>query len=271
MKLQLVPARTGILWVRLGVRTFWRQPMALTGLFFLCMAAMSLATVLPLVGTALALALLPSATLVMMVASAHTEGSSSRLAAPALMVSALRSARQRLRSMALLGLLYAAGFLLLLGLSALVDGGEFAGVYLGVRPVTQELAESGRFQAAMWLAVLLYLPLSLLFWHAPALVHWWGVAPVKAMFFSAVACLRNIGAFTVYALGWAGLFMATGIVVSLVLTVLSELGMGTGLAASVLVTTAIVLAAMFFSSIVFSFRDCFEPTAHPAAGQDGAA
>jgi len=32
---------------------------------------------------------------------------------------------------------------------------------------------------------------------------------------------------------------------------------------SLLVTTAIALAAMFFCSVVFSFRDCFEPPDAP--------
>src|SRR5690606_28959146 len=41
MKLQIVPARTGVQWVKLGVQTFWRQPMALAALFFLAMASMS--------------------------------------------------------------------------------------------------------------------------------------------------------------------------------------------------------------------------------------
>ena len=44
---------------------------------------------------------------------------------------------------------------------------------------------------AMAVALLLHLPLFLMFWHAPALVHWHGVAPVKSLFFSVVACLRN--------------------------------------------------------------------------------
>jgi len=150
-----------------------------------------------------------------------------------------------------------------LALSALIDGGEFARVYMGTAQLTREMAESPEFETAMWLSVLLYLPLSLLFWHAPGLVHWWGVPPLKAMFFSLIACLRSLGAFTVYGLGWAGVFMATGIVVSLVLTVASELGMGTGMITSLLVTTAIALAAMFFCSVVFSFRDCFEPPDAP--------
>ena len=39
MKLHIVPARTGLEWVRLGIRVFWRQPMALAALFFMTMAA----------------------------------------------------------------------------------------------------------------------------------------------------------------------------------------------------------------------------------------
>jgi hypothetical protein len=35
MKLHLVPARTGLAWVKLGMRTFLRQPLALAGLFFM--------------------------------------------------------------------------------------------------------------------------------------------------------------------------------------------------------------------------------------------
>jgi len=41
--------------------------------------------------------------------------------------------------------------------------------------------------------------------------------------------------------------------------------MGTGMMPSRLVTTAIALAAMFFCSVVFSFRDCFEPPEPPDA------
>ena len=59
MKLNIVPARTGVQWARQGITVFWRQPMALAALFFMTMAAMSLATLLPLVGPAVALALLP--------------------------------------------------------------------------------------------------------------------------------------------------------------------------------------------------------------------
>lgn len=256
MKLRIVPARTGLEWTRLGVRVFWRQPMALAALFFLSMAAISLATALPLVGPAIALALLPSATLVMMVAAA--EAYRGQTPTPQLLLVAFRTGRQRMNAMLILGALYAGGFLLIMGLSALVDGGDFARVYMGGAPLTRELAESGSFQAAMWLALLLYVPLSLLFWHAPGLVHWHGVPPVKALFFSIVACVRNLGAFMVYGLAWLGVFMIAGMVVSLAVALLSGLGLGVGVAGGVMVGTAMMLASMFFTSVVFTFRDSFE-------------
>jgi hypothetical protein len=63
----------------------------------------------------------------------------------------------------------------------------------------------------MWVAMALYLPLSLLFWHAPALVHWHGVPPLKSLFFSLVACMRNFKAFTLFGLAWVGVFLMGGL------------------------------------------------------------
>ena len=63
MKLNIVPARTGAAWVKLGIQTFFKQPLAMSGLFFMFMALLSVASLVPFVGSALALALLPAATL----------------------------------------------------------------------------------------------------------------------------------------------------------------------------------------------------------------
>ena len=263
MKLHIVPARTGMAWVKLGIRAFWRQPMALAALFFMTMASMSLATMIPLVGPAIALALLPSATLAMMVASA--EAMLGRFPTPAVLLVAFRTGRQRLRDMLVLGALYAVGFLGIMGLSALLDGGQFAQVYLGGAALTKEVAQDPAFQRAMWLSMLLYLPLSLLFWHAPGLVHWHGVPPVKALFFSIVACVRNFGAFLVYGLGWLGVFLLGGLVVSVVSALLAVAGLAGSAAGGIMVGAAMMMAAMFFTSVVFTFRDCFEPSSSTTA------
>ena len=265
MRLNIVPARTGLLWFRAGLRTFWQQPLALAGLFFMFIMMVTLTSLVPLVGSVLALALLPAATLGLMAAT--REAAQGKFPMPTILVSAFRAGRQQARAMAQLGAVYAAGFLLVLGVSTLVDGGQFARLYLVGGQLTPELVQSAAFQNAMWLTMALYLPFSMLFWHAPALVHWHGVTPGKSLFFSAVACARNFGALSLYVLAWMGLFIGTGM---LVMVVTVALGVP-GLINTLMFPTVMLLAAMFFSSIWFTFRDSFVEDVEPTPAPDPAA
>jgi hypothetical protein len=259
MKLRIVAARTGWVWLKVGLRTFWSQPLALSGLFFMFMTVMSLSSLLPYIGNALALALLPAATLGLMAATREATGG--KFPMPTILLSAFRAGREQARAMGVLGALYALGFLGVLGASALVDGGSFARLYLVGGTMTPELVQSGSFQGAMWLAMGLYLPLSMMFWHAPALVHWHGVSPVKSLFFSLVACARNFGAMTVYTLAWMGMFVGVG----MLLLLLTALTGQPELINLMFFPTALLMAAMFFSSIYFTFRDSFVADDAPAA------
>lgn len=252
MKLQIVPAKQGLVWVKQGIRTFWRQPLAFTGLFFLFMAWVSVLSMVPFIGAALALLVLPAATLGLMVAT--EQAASGKFPMPTVMLVAFRAGQQRLKAMMVLGGLYALSFLAVMAISALVDGGGFAKVYLANAPITPEVVNDTDFQTAMWLTTIMYVPLSMLFWHAPALVHWHGVPPVKSLFFSAIACWRNLGAFALYLLAWAGVLVAGAV---LIVLISSALG-GNDLSAAVLMPGALLMAAMFFTSVYFSVKDCFE-------------
>ena len=103
MKLNIVPARTGLLWVKLGIKTFFGQPLAMSGLFFMFMAVLSLASLVPFVGSALALALLPAATLGLMAAT--QEASKGKFPMPSILISAFRAGQQRKQAMMVLGAL----------------------------------------------------------------------------------------------------------------------------------------------------------------------
>ena len=252
MRLQLVPARTGTLWVRLGIRTFLRQPLAMSGLFFLFMAAISVLGVIPYVGSVLSLALLPAATLGLMAAT--REASAGNFPMPALLVTAFRAERSHARAMLVLGVLYALGILLVLAVSMLVDGGKFAKLYMVGGVLTPELLRDTEFQLATLVALALYLPMSMAFWHAPALVHWHGVHAVKSLFFSFVACVRNIGAMTVYSLLWGAVAVA---LVTLVTLIAASLG-GPDLVGTLMFPSVLLLVAMFFTSMYFTFRDSFD-------------
>lgn len=254
MKLQIVPASRGIQWVKSGIQTFFRQPLALSGLFFMFLATISVLSMVPIIGSALALTLLPGATLGLMAAS--QEASNGKFPMPLLLLTAFRAGRQQARAMLTLGGLYALGFVAVLACSALADGGKFARLYLLGGAMTMETLQDGDFQLAMLVASVLYVPLSLMFWFAPALVHWHGTPPVKSLFFSFVACLRNIWAFAVYGIVWLGVFLTFGIIMAILASLLGS----AEVVAATLYPAAMLMAAMFFTSIYFTFLDSFATT-----------
>ena len=253
MQLNLVTAKTGTVWVKQGMRTFLRQPLALAGLFFMFMAIMTIASQIPYLGFVLAMMLLPAATLGLMAAT--READEGRFPMPLILLTAFRAGKTETRSMLVLGALYAASFLMAMGVSYLVDGGDFARVYLGGASPTREVLMEGNFQAAMWVFIGLHLPLSLMFWHAPALVHWHGMSPIKSLFFSIVACFRNFGAYAVFGLMWLSVLV---MMVVAVMTVGGLIG-NPGLAGDVLFPVMLVMASMFFTSLYFTFCDTFGP------------
>ncbi len=259
MKLNIVPARTGLHWVRMGIRTFFRQPLAMTGLFFMFMAVMSVVSMVPYLGSALVLGLLPAATFGFMAAT--EQASKGEFPMPWILASALRAGRQELHAILTLGALYALSFMGVMGASALVDSGQFAQFYLGGAKLSREQLNDANFQVAMWITLGLNLPLSLLFWHAPALVHWHGIPPVKALFFSFVACVRNLGAYLVFSLAWSGIFLVT------IVAGIGTVGLlaGPEAAGLAMAPAAMLAMALFFTSLYFTFADTFIATPNEPA------
>lgn len=246
--------------MRQSLRTFASQPLAITGLFFMFMVSISVVAVIPLIGGLLALVLVPAATVGLM--SATREAEAGRFPMPMVLAVALRKGPQR-RAILMLGVLYAIGALIVMGISVLIDGGQFARLYINGGGMTQEMVSDPSFRTAMWVSTLMYLPLSLAFWHAPALVHWHGVPPVKSLFFSAVAVLRNVGAFLLYGAMWIALAFAGG----LVLLILAVVTGSPSIASFGMMPVAVLIASLFFNSIWFTFRDSFsadEPDSPPA-------
>ena len=241
MKLNIVPARTGIQWVREGVKTFFSQPLALIGLFFMYMAVMLVVSQLPAIGVVLAGVLVPASTLGLMAAT--REASSGKFPMPTVLVSAFRAGQQRLKAMLQLGVMYTVLSMLASFLVSLLVP--------AVPPTDVQAGE--QISGALLLTLLLHMPLFLMFWHAPALVHWHGISPVKSLFFSVVACLRNASAFLVYGLAWGALVMVLGLVIAVFASVMGSAQM----ASTIMMPFAFLMAAMMSTSIYFTFRDCF--------------
>jgi hypothetical protein len=251
MKLNLVPPRQGLLWVRLGMKTFWRQPLAMAGLFFMYMASVTILSLVPMLGIALSLVLLPAATLGLMAAT--READQGRFPMPVMLISAFRQNRDNSRAMLWLGVMYAGALLSVMGLSALFDDGQFARVYLGAGLPSEEMVNAEGFMTALWVGMGLYIPVVMLFWHAPALVHWHHVSPAKSLFFSLTACWRNKGAMLVYAAVWMACFLFFGMGLALIGALLGS----PRLISAMMLPAVLLMASMFFTSFYFTFRDCF--------------
>ena len=264
MRVQNNRAGQGWTWVRAGVRTFLRQPLAMSGLFFMFMAAVTLLSQLPLLGTLLAVALVPAATLGLMAATREAE--QGRFPQPSLLIAAFRKPAPRRRAMLTLGVLYAIGLLLVMGLSALLMGAApppVEGTELTPAAVGAALDRPG-----LLAVMLVYVPLLMAFWHAPALVYWHGVAPAKSLFFSLLACWGNKGAMLVFVAGWAAVFLLTGLVLSLLGSLLG----GPQAISVVVYPLVLIMASMFHTSLWFTFRDSFrfDDAALPAGAPDAA-
>ena len=254
MKLRLVPARQGALWVRQAFRVFFRQPLTFSALFFLFLFGAFLLLVMPLVGPLVMLTLLPIVTLGFMIATQHSEGG--RFPLPGVFLQPFRGERSRVRALLQLGIGYAVASLLLMWLADLLDGGRFAQLQEAMMRGGEsgEAIDSSGAETSLLLRLVLALPLSIAFWHAPALVHWFGVSAGKSVFFSLVACWRNRGAFVVYGLTWAGVIALFGIMSTLVFSLLSA----PQLASLAAFPAALMFSTVFYVSLYFTFADCFE-------------
>ncbi|HMS27625.1 MAG TPA: BPSS1780 family membrane protein [Burkholderiaceae bacterium] len=251
--LNVVPAAAGKAWVKQGIQTFFKQPLALGGLFFMFLAVVSIISIVPMIGGALALIVLPAATVGLMEATKQADAGTFPM--PSTLFTAFKINPAKTRNILLLGVGYAASFLLVLGISALLDGGQFAQMYLSGEVVSKQVLETTEFQMATWVSMVLYVPISMMFWHSPALVHWHDVPPLKALFFSWMACIRNLTAMMVFVLSWIAVFLLGGTAMALV----AGLTGSESMVSMVMLPVALLMATMFFCSIYFSVRDCFKP------------
>ena len=117
-----------------------------------------------------------------------------------------------------------------------------------------DLALLRAMQAPMLTFGVFYILISMLFWHAPALIGWHGVPMKRALFYSMVACWRNKWAFLLYGISWAAIFFA----VQMAGTLLVVLGISASamqlLMTPVNIAVAAVLYASFYPAYVSVFR-----------------
>ena len=253
MRARIVAARRGARWLGEGWQLFRAAPLGWLALVFAYWLIMTIVAFIPYAGSAVAAILVPAFSVGFMAAGRAAERGA-RLELGLLFHGLRHDARRQI----VLGVLY----LLCLGAvllgTTLADGGALAQWMLSGRRPEDETLHSEAFLAAMAAAGLLYAPVMMMFWFAPPLAAWHAVAPAKALFFSAAACLMNWRAFIAYG---AVAALAT---VALPFLVLSGLVLASGgalqvPAMSLVLPLLILLLPTLFASFYVSYRDVFAP------------
>lgn len=249
MQAATLPFRSGWHWIQEGARIFRRQPLAM---FFWGLATsllITFASVIPILGQMALIAATPTLTFVTLCACRNITQGTQML--PGMWLAPLRDKGVRKRlfrlGLAYLACCMAAGFaatLPFLGeLSAAVGDGS---------NVDQAALLDAMLRPMITFAAL-YVLISALFWHAPALTGWHGIKLTQALFYSMVACWRNKWPFLLYGASWGAVFVAAQFSGS----ILSALGLPPGVVQFVLMPLNIIVAAILYCSFYPTYMSVF--------------
>ena len=247
MQVLTLPAIRGLRWLIEGFAIFRRKPVLLTFLVFGYWLSMGVVSAIPYLGQMISFVLLPAFSVSLMNACRIIDTDAAP--PPQILFSGFH---RNLQSLFALGVAYVLASLVILGLTALFDGGLlFRMLVLGVMPERDALAGTSVFIAAQ-LAIVLLVPVMMAFWFAPVLVGWHDMSAGKSLFFSLVACARNWRAFLAYSLAVS----IIGVFFPRLIGSLS--GAGAGLLPTLLtVTISLVLLPTVYASFYVSYRDIF--------------
>ena len=254
MKLRIMPARMGLTWIGHGLRATLRQPMGFVGLLGLVALSALLLIGIPVIGPLAVVSLMPVVWMGFMLASRRVLAD--QRVTPSVLLEPLKDGPQMRLNWVKLGGAYMAGTLLVMQLAdTFGPGSEALTKALESAKQAADVFENPDVRADLLWRMAFSLPLSLVFWHTPALVYWGKLPVAKALFFSVVACWRNLGAFILFGLGWFGAALA----LALLNLALSALVSEPMLVNTLMSMLAMWLASAFYASLYFTVVDCFEP------------
>lgn len=251
MKARTLPPKAGWTWLTGGLAIFLRNPPLLSLLVLTYWFIIILLTAIPLLGSIVASLLIPGLSVGLMDACRRLERSQ-----PVVLNTLFASLKPNGRTLMSLGGLYLAATLAILGMSALVDGGDLLRYMLSGQPIEREVLESGALLPPAALVMLLLTPLLMAYWFAPVLAAWHQLPAGKALFFSFVACWLNWRPFLVYSLGLLGVGIAViGTLFVLFLMLLPQTSAGA--LYLLMFPLALLLAPTVIASFYVSYRDVF--------------
>lgn len=288
VQLQSVSTQQAFLWVVNSFKTFFTQPLMLGGLVFMCSAILQLLLTFNPFGLFMALLLVPAFNIA--VIAAMEDATHGRLAKPQRLLTGFKGGATRTKAVLALGGFYILGIILLtivtyLSFSQDIEqfaklaeqtmkanvastassasstssaGTEASSASSDLAASTPAFNESafnlndGLPNFLIFMIVCSVIS-SLAFWHAPSLVFWYGVKPLKAMIFSFLACIKNIKAMLVYALCWAALITPMIFISNAIVSSQGE----NSFLSFLFMPLMMVLSAVLVLSNYFTFKDTF--------------
>lgn len=243
------PASAGRLWWRQSLKLLQQQPLALVALVFFYFLLLLLFTLVPVIGSWVMLLLVPG--LAAGFAYACQKAAQSKRVTPYVFFEAFFSQPQGqlpvTKPLLTLGVFYAAGFLIACSFSALFDDGKLFSIVVLDQAISAEALKQLDLRAAQFAMACIFLPMQILFLFSPLLVAWHQTSPVKALFFSAIAVKRNLGALTIL-----GLYLfATSFFGMLLLSILQSI-----VGSSVIGTAVQGLAFAMICAILVAWINC---------------
>jgi len=243
----------GLTWMGHGMRACVRQPMGFIGLLGMVACAGIVMLGLPVLGPFILIALMPAIWMAFMLASRRAV--EHQRVTPSVLIEPFRDQQDIKQVWMPLGGAYLLCVLIVKMLAdALGPGPDVLSSALSSSKELSDVFDNPVVQTDLLWRLGLTLPLSLVFWHAPALVFWARQPLLKALFFSAMACWHNIGAFVLYGIGWAGVVMALGLFGGVLRMAIPE----PMVINTLMALGGLWLAASFYASLYFTVIDCFQ-------------
>ena len=207
-----LPARTGWEWLKQGVGLFRKQPAALTTLLFANILFSIGLSAVPILGSVLAVVLIPSFTMAFMQACLMIENGDR--VTPAVLLTGFR--RPALAALCKLGLVYLGVSLLMMVITRLAIPPEVI-MQMMPRPdaKTPPNVQTSHMLALFGVFLLDVAVLVTLCFAAP-LTYWKHMGPGKATFYSFFAVIRTARPFLVLLAAWFGIFFGVCILAALV-------------------------------------------------------
>ncbi|HLR82416.1 MAG TPA: BPSS1780 family membrane protein [Paenalcaligenes sp.] len=203
MQASILPFQYGWYWILAAIETFKKQPMALIFWALITNLLINISYFIPIIGQIALMVLTPSLTFIVLNASQQILKDKRMQLGDWL--SPLKKDNTFARLLKLGGV-----YFFFLFVASVVATTPFLDSISAALPAAEQSVDPATLMQAVRTPVMiflgLYLLISVLFWHAPALVGWHQIPLKQALFYSMIACWRNKLPMIIYGLFWGGIY-----------------------------------------------------------------